>query len=79
MSKAELTKKWAWRFIKYNIIGIAVFLLNIALYYVIFFPVFKESAYIIVSIIGGIIQFGLITFFNKTKRGVMFDSCDNNK
>ena len=71
----ELLKKWIWRYIKYNIIGLTVFLLNIALYYLILFPVFGEQSYIIVSVIGGILEFTLITYFNKTRKGVIFDSC----
>ena len=68
-------KKWIWRYIKYNIIGLSVFLLNIVLYYLILFPFFGEQSYIIVSVIGGVIEFTLITYFNKTRKGVIFDSC----
>ena len=68
-------QKWALRYIKYNIIGVTVFLLNLTFYYIILFPAFGEQAYIIVSVIGGAIEFGLITYLNKTKRGMMFDSC----
>ena len=68
-------QKWGWRYVKYNIIGVLVFLLNIAFYYIVFFPVMGESAYIIVSIIGGIVEFLLITYVNKTRQGVIFESC----
>ena len=69
-----IVRKWAWRFAKYNLIGIMVFLLNLTFYYLIFFPAFGEQAYIFVSILGGIIEFSLIACLNKTKKGSMFDS-----
>jgi len=71
---AALFKKWAWRYIKYNVIGLSVFLLNIVLY-VILFNFLGEWSYIVVSVNGGIIEFALIAYFNKTKKGVIFDSC----
>ena len=69
-----LIKKWVLRYIKYNIIGLSVFLLNIAIY-VIIFNYLGEWAYIVVSVNGGVIEFALISYFNKTKKGVIFDSC----
>jgi hypothetical protein len=69
-----LIKKWIWRYIKYNIIGLSVFLLNIAIYVVIF-NYLGEWAYIVVSVNGGVIEFALISYFNRTKKGVIFDSC----
>ncbi|HUJ84926.1 MAG TPA: hypothetical protein VLV84_04905 [Candidatus Acidoferrales bacterium] len=75
MSKhKELIKKWGLRYIKYNVIGLAVFLLNIIIY-VIIFPYFGEWSYIIVSINGGIMEFTLIAYINKTKKGLIFESC----
>ena len=71
----EMFKKWTWRYIKYNVIGLTVFLLNIVLYYVILFPLLGEVSYIVVSVNGGIIEFTLISYFNKTKKGVIFDGC----
>ncbi len=67
-------KKWAWRYIKYNIIGLTVFAINIVIY-VIIFPFLGEWSYILVSVAGGIMEFALITYVNKTKKGVIFDSC----
>ncbi len=66
--------KWGWRYIKYNIIGLSVFLLNIVIYVVIF-NYLGEWSYIVVSVNGGVIEFALISYFNKTKRGVIFESC----
>ena len=77
MSKfRELFKKWFLRYLKYNILGFAVFALNIAIY-VIIFPFLGEVSYIIVSINGGIIEFTLIAYVNKTKKGVIFDGCSS--
>lgn len=69
-----LFKKWGWRYVKYNIIGLSVFLLNIVLYVVIF-NALGEWSYIVVSVNGGIIEFALISYFNKTRKGMIFDSC----
>ena len=68
-------KKWTWRYIKYNIVGLTVFLLNIVLYYMILFPYLGEISYIVVSVSGGIMEFALISYFNRTKRGIIFDGC----
>ena len=67
-------KKLVWRYIKYNIVGLTVFLINIVLY-VIIFPVFGEWSYIIVSVDGGVMEFALITYINKTKKGIIFEAC----
>jgi len=75
MSKFKaLFKKWALRYIKYNVIGLSVFVLNIVLY-VFLFNFLGEWAYIAVSVNGGIIEFALISYFNRTKKGIIFDSC----
>ncbi len=69
-----LIRKWALRYIKYNIIGIGVFLINVVLF-VILFNFLGEWAYIVVSVNGGIIEFILISYVNRKKHGVIFDSC----
>ena len=75
MSKLkEQFKKWASRYIKYNIIGLTVFLLNIVLY-VLLFNALGEWAYVVVSVNGGIIEFAAISYFNKTRKGIIFESC----
>ena len=77
MSKLkDIVKKWALRYIKYNVIGVSVFILNIVLY-VFLFNFLGEWAYIAVSVNGGIIEFALISYFNRTKKGVIFDSCSS--
>ncbi len=67
-------KKWVVRYAKYNVIGLSVFALNIVLYVVIF-NFLGEWTYILVSVNGGIIEFALISYFNRTKKGRMFDGC----
>jgi inner membrane protein involved in colicin E2 resistance len=62
----ELTRKWALRYIKYNIIGLTVFLLNLVLF-IILFNSLGEWAYIVVSANGGIIEFILISYVNRKK------------
>ena len=70
----DTCKKWVLRYAKYNVIGLSVFALNIVLYVVIF-NFLGEWTYILVSVNGGIIEFALISYFNKTKKGRIFDSC----
>jgi hypothetical protein len=75
MSKLRtLFKKWLLRYIKYNVIGLSVFLLNIVIY-VIIFPFLGEMSYVVVSVNGGVIEFALIAYVNQTKKGIIFDSC----
>jgi hypothetical protein len=75
MSKLRASlKKWILRYIKYNIIGVSIFLLNIVIYYAIF-PFLGATSYIVVSLNGGVIEFALIAYINQTKKGIIFDSC----
>ena len=73
----KLFKKWALRYIKYNVIGLTVFLFNIILY-VLLFNSLGEWAYIVVSVDGGIIEFVAISYLNRTKKGIIFDGCSSN-
>jgi len=73
-----LIKKWVWRYIKYNVIGLSVFALNIVIY-VILFNFLGEWSYVVVSVNGGIIEFALIAYFNKTQKGIIFESCSSIK
>jgi len=70
--------KWLVRYIKYNIIGLAVFSLNLFIY-LILFTFLGEWAYIVVSVNGGIIEFTLIAYVNRTKKGIIFDACTPNE
>ena len=74
MINLKTIKKLFWRYIKYNIVGTFVFGVASVLY-VILFPTFGEWTYLVASFSGGILQFGLITVLNATKKGKMFESC----
>jgi putative flippase GtrA len=74
----ELTVKWILRFIKFNIVGFAGFLLGTAIF-VLAFSSFGEWTWLIASAAGGILQFVLISILNKTKKGKIFDSFDHTK
>ena len=66
---------WIIRWIKYNIVGSTVFVLNLGLYYLVLFPIFKENGVIPFAITGSLMEYSLIAYLNKTKRGKIFESC----
>jgi len=66
---------WLLRFIKFNIIGFTVFLIGTAIF-ALTFSTFGAWAWVVASGAGGIIQFILISYLNKTKRGKIFYSCE---
>ena len=68
-------KKYFLRFIKYNLVGVSVFFLNIGIYYTVYYPLFKESAVWPLSITGALMEFTALTMVNRTKLGNMFDNC----
>jgi len=68
-------KKWLVRFIKYNIVGFTVFLFGTAIY-ASAFSTFGAWTWLIASGAGGLMQFLLLSYLNKTKRGKIFDSCE---
>jgi hypothetical protein len=74
---SERAKIWIVRFIKFNIIGTAVFLVGTAIYGV-SFPTFGAWTWLIANSVGSISQFSLVSYFNKKKRGVIFDKCESN-
>ena len=67
--------KWILRFIKFNIIGFIVFLFGTAIF-VFTFKTFGAWAWVIASGFGGVLQFILISYLNRTKVGKIFDSCE---
>lgn len=71
----ETALKWLWRFIKFNIVGFTVFLIGTAIF-VFTFRSFGPWAWVIASGSGGVLQFILISYLNRTKRGKIFDSCE---
>jgi hypothetical protein len=74
-SFGERAKKWVFAFIKFNIVGFAVFLVATAVYAVAF-STFGALTWLIASATGGILQFSLINYLNTTKRGKIFNSCE---
>jgi hypothetical protein len=74
----ERAKKWLFAFIKFNIIGFIVFLIGTAIFAVAF-STFGAWTWLIASATGGILQFSLIRYLNTTKRGKIFDSCEQRK
>ena len=74
----ESTKKWLLRFIKFNVIGFSVFRSSTAIF-AMSFNTFGAWTWVIANGIGGILQFSLISFLNKTKIGIIFDSCEARK
>jgi uncharacterized membrane protein len=71
----EKSLKWILRFIKFNIIGFVVFLIGTAIF-ALTFHVLGFWAWFVASASGGILQFILITYLNRTKVGKIFDSCE---
>jgi hypothetical protein len=71
-------KKWLLRFIKFNVIGFSVFLIASAIF-AIFFNTFGAWTWVVANGFGGIMQFTLTTYVNRTKIGKIFDSCEARK
>ena len=71
----ERARKWIFAFIKFNIVGFAVFLVATAVYAVAF-STFGAMTWLIASATGGILQFSLINYLNTTKKGKIFNSCE---
>ena len=76
--QAKITKRaWKWisRYIKFSLIGTLTWVIATVLY-IWLFKYFGELTWLI-TLFTGVIEFGLITVFNKKKKGTMFDSCTN--
>jgi hypothetical protein len=67
-------KKLLLRFIKFNMIGFTVFLIGTAIF-AMAFSTFGAWTWLVANGVGGILQFSLISYLNRTKRGKIFDSC----
>jgi hypothetical protein len=74
-SSGERAKKWVFAFVKFNIVGFAVFLVATGVYAAAF-NTFGAMTWLIASATGGILQFSLINYLNTTKRGKIFNSCE---
>ena len=70
----ERATTWVIRFVKFNLIGFIIFLLGTAIFTSVF-PYFGEWAWVVANSVGGVLQFLLITYFNKKKKGLMFEQC----
>ena len=68
--------KWAFRYIKFSIIGIFVWLISTTLFFILF-PFLGEYSWF-VTLGTGIIEFTLISAVNKHSKGVMFESHHSN-
>ena len=72
MSKlGELIKKWVYRYARFSIIGTSVWVVNTVLYFSLF-RFFGELTWF-VTLFTGVMEFALITVFNKMGKGNMFD------
>jgi inner membrane protein involved in colicin E2 resistance len=71
-SFGERAKDWLIRYIKFNVVGFLVFLMGTAIY-ALSFHTFGAWAWLIASGSGGILQFVLINYVNKTKWGRIFN------
>jgi len=71
-------KTWIVRFIKFNLVGFAVFLVGTAIF-ALAFPSFGAWTWLIANGTGSILQFSLISYFNRKKKGLMFEQCPNPK
>jgi hypothetical protein len=74
----ERAKKGLFAFIKFNIIGFIIFLVGTAIFSLAF-STFGAWTWLIASATGGILQFSLISYLNTTKRGKIFNSCEQGK
>ncbi|MGE5574650.1 MAG: hypothetical protein ACM3UL_00805 [Ignavibacteria bacterium] len=70
--------KWLFAFIKFNIVGFIVFLVATAIYGLAF-GTFGAWTWLVASAVGGVLQFSLISYLNKTRIGKIFDSCEQRK
>ena len=72
-SFGETALKWILSFIKFNIVGLIIFLFGTVIF-VLTFSAFGAWAWVIASGAGGVLQFILISYLNRTKIGKIFDS-----
>lgn len=70
----EKAVSWVTRFVRFNLIGFIVFLIGTAIFTLVF-PYFGEWAWVVANSTGGVLQFSLITYFNKKNNGLMFKEC----
>jgi putative flippase GtrA len=62
---------WIYRFIKYNLVGTITFLIGTFIFWLAF-STFGAWTWLIANCLGGVLEFNLINFVNKTRNGRMF-------
>jgi putative flippase GtrA len=72
-SRQEKLKSLILRFIKFNIIGFAVFLIGTVVYTALF-NYLGFWTWLAANAAGSVLQFSLISYFNRKKKGNMFSS-----
>jgi hypothetical protein len=73
-SLGQKSKIWIVRFIKFNLVGTAVFLVATVIYTA-SFSKFGFWTWMLANSVGAVLQFSLITVLNRTQKGKIFDSC----
>jgi hypothetical protein len=63
---------WVLRFIKFNIIGFSVFLVA-SVVFALLFPYFGIWTWLLANGFSSVLQFFLISYFNKKRKGLIFE------
>ncbi len=72
------TRTWVLRFVRFNLIGMFVFLIGTIIFAFVF-SYFGPWTWLVANGAGSILQFLLISFFNKRKGGIIFEQCPSTK
>ncbi len=72
------TRSWVLRFARFNLIGMFVFFIGTIIFAFVF-SYFGPWTWLVANGAGSILQFLLISFFNKKKGGVIFEQCPSTK
>jgi len=75
-SFGETVLKWAVRYIRFNFVGFIVFLIGTVIFEFTFHTLGAWS-WFVASAVGGILQFILISYLNRTTRGKIFDTAES--
>jgi hypothetical protein len=62
---------WIFRFIKYNLVGTITFIVGTVIFWLAF-STFGVWTWFIANCFGGVLEFNLINYINKTRNGRMF-------
>ncbi len=72
------TRSWVLRFVRFNLIGMFVFFIGTIIFAFVF-SYFGPWTWLVANGAGSILQFLLISFFNKKTTGVIFAQCPSTK